>query len=177
MAVGRRGGRTQRCRLHLEALEPRLVLDASMLRITELVADNNDGITDVFGVNADWLEIYNSGDDLVDLSGMYLTDTAGNLTRWQIPSGISLEGGGYMVVFASNKNGVLAGGELHTNFALSAGGEFLALVDTNGTTIIDQYAQFPRAVRGRFLRPGDAGFRRSDDAARCRRCSEGDPTH
>ena len=73
---------------------------------------------------------------------MYLTDTAGNLTRFQIPSGVSLEGGGYMVVFASNKNGVLAGGELHTNFALSAGGEFLALVDTNGTTIIDQY-NFP----------------------------------
>ncbi|MEX2092765.1 MAG: chitobiase/beta-hexosaminidase C-terminal domain-containing protein, partial [Pirellulales bacterium] len=39
---------------------------------------------------------------------------------------------------------VLAGGELHTNFALSAGGEFLAIVDTNGTTIIDQYTpSFP----------------------------------
>ena len=51
----------QRCRLHLEALEPRLVLDASMLRITELVASNDDGITDVDGDNSDWLEIYQLG--------------------------------------------------------------------------------------------------------------------
>lgn len=142
MAGTRGGGRWRRRRLHLEALEPRLVLDASMLRITELVASNDNGLADFQGERVDWLELYNSGDDLVDLSGMFLTDTAGNLTRWQIPNGVTLEAGGYKVVFASNKNGVYAGGELHTNFALSAGGEFLALVDTNGTTVIDQY-NFP----------------------------------
>lgn len=142
MAGRRGGGRWQRRRLHLEALEPRLVLDASMLRITELVASNDDGITDFQGDHPDWLEIYNSGEELVDLSGMYLTDTASNLTRWQIPSGVTLAGGGYMVVFASNKNGVFAGDELHTNFAFSAGGEFAALVGINGTTVIHQYS-FP----------------------------------
>jgi len=105
-----------------------------MLRITELVASNDDGIADYQGDNSDWLELYNSGDDLVDLSGMFLTDNDDNLTRWQIPGGVTLEGGGYLVVFASNKNGVFAGGELHTNFALSAGGEVLAIVGTNGTT-------------------------------------------
>ena len=36
-------------RLHLEALEPRLVLDASMLRITEFVASNDDGLADYDG--------------------------------------------------------------------------------------------------------------------------------
>ncbi len=131
-------------RLHLEALEPRLVLDASMLRITEFVASNDNGLLDADGESSDWLELFNSGGDAVDLSGMHLTDSAGNLTKWTIPSGVNLPAGGYRVVFASSKNGVLAGGELHTNFALSAGGEFLALVDTNGTTIIDQYTpNFP----------------------------------
>ena len=59
-------------------------------------------------------------------------------------------------MFASNKNTVKPNGELHTNFALSAGGEFLALVDTNGTTILDQYtpgfpAQFEDISYGRAM--------------------------
>jgi CotH kinase protein/Chitobiase/beta-hexosaminidase C-terminal domain/Lamin Tail Domain/Fn3 associated len=136
-AVGRsRPGR----RLHLEALEPRLVLDASMLRITELVASNHDGLADADGDNSDWLELYNSGSEAIDLSGMHLTDKADNLTKWTIPDGVTLEGGGYKVIFASSKDEVLAGGELHTNFNLSAGGEYLALVGTDGTTVIDQYS-------------------------------------
>ncbi len=131
-------------RLRIETLEQRLVLDASLLRITELVASNSNGLTDVDGENSDWLEIYNASNDLVNMSGMYVTDSASNLTKWQVPAGVTIPAGGYRVVFASNKNGVLAGGELHTNFALSADGEFLALVGTDGTTIIDQYApQFP----------------------------------
>lgn len=143
-------------RLHLEALEPRLVLDASMLRITEFVASNDDGLTDYDGDNSDWLEIYNTGNDAVDLSGMHLTDSPGNLSRWTIPNGVSLDGGGYLVVFASSKNTVKPNGELHTNFALSAGGEFLALVDTNGSTILDQYtpgfpAQFEDVSYGRAM--------------------------
>ena len=131
-------------RLRIERLEPRLVLDASTLRITEFVASNDGGLADVDGDNSDWLEIFNSGNEAVDLSGMYLTDNDDNLTKWQIPSGVSAGGGRIPVVFASNKDGVLAGGELHTNFALSAGGEFLAIVGTDGTTIIDQFTpEFP----------------------------------
>ena len=135
-----RAPRRQQRRLHLEALEPRLPLDASMLRITEFVASNDDGLLDYDGDSSDWLEIYNSGAEQVDLSGMYLTDTAANLTRWKVPAGVSLEAGGYLVVFASNKNTVKPNGEPHTDFALSAGGEFLALVDVDGTKILDQYA-------------------------------------
>lgn len=136
-------GRRDR-RLQIERLEPRLALDASSLRITELAASNDDGIVDAEGEHSDWLELFNAGAEAADLSGMYLTDNANNLTKWQIPSGVTMPAGGYKVVFASNKDGVLAGGELHTNFALSAGGEFLALVGTDGTTIIDEYSpEFP----------------------------------
>ncbi len=130
-------------RLRIERLEPRLALDASALRITEFVASNDDGLLDSDGDASDWLEIFNSGDDTVDLSGMYLTDSPSNLRRWRVPVGVAMEAGTYLVVFASNKNGMRSG-ELHTNFALSADGEFLALVNTNGTTIIDQFApSFP----------------------------------
>ena len=43
-------------------------------------------------------------------------------------SSVTIAPRGYLVVFASNKDRRIPGEELHTNFALSAGGEFLALV-------------------------------------------------
>ena len=141
--------------------------------ITEFVASNASGIRDAEGDRPDWVEIFNAGNDLVDLSGMYLTDDGENLKEWQFPNGVSLPGGGYLVVFASNKDAVLAGGELHTSFALGADGEFLALVDKDGTTIIDQYApEFPAQLEdisyGRAMQPircanGDTDARRGGE--------------
>ena len=131
-------------RLSMERLEPRIVLDASMLRITELMASNNNTLLDADGDSSDWIEIYNSGVDSVDLSGMYLTDKDSDPTKWAFPVATSLGAGDILVVFASNKNDILTGGEVHTNFKLSSGGEFLALVDVDGVTILDQFApEFP----------------------------------
>jgi hypothetical protein len=145
--TGAAKGRQRFRRLGLERLEPRLTLDASMLRITEFVASNDTGIRDADGDNSDWIEIYNAGNELVDLSGMYLTDEEDDLEKWEFPDGVTLAAGGFLLVFASNKEGGLIGGEVHADFALAAGGEFLALVDVDGTTIIDQYAPaFPEQL-------------------------------
>jgi hypothetical protein len=131
----------------MERLEQRLTLDASMLRITEFVASNDRGIEDADGDNSDWIEIYNAGHESVDLSGMYLTDDDENLEEWQFPEGVSLAAGGYLLVFASNKD-ISPPNELHASFALGADGEFLALVDRDGTTIIDQFApEFPPQLK------------------------------
>ena len=43
-------------------------------------------------------------------------------------------------MFASGKDRAIAGSELHTNFGLSAEGEYLALVAPDGTTIVHEYA-------------------------------------
>ncbi len=146
--MGRKSGRVLKSRhLRLEVLEPRLTLDASMLRITEFGASNHDVIKDFDGDGSDWIEIYNSGSTAVSLAGMHLTDDATKLSKWTFPVGSSLAGGGYMVVFASDKNTVKPNGELHTNFKLSADGEYLGLVDANGTTILDQYSpSFPPQI-------------------------------
>lgn len=135
-------GKLQR-RLRLEVLEARLPLDASALRITEFLASNDDGLLDAEDDDSDWLEVYNSGDEPVDLTGLHLTDDLGELDQWEFPAGHTLDPGAFLIVFASGKDGELAGGELHTNFRSSADGEDLALVDTDGITIIDQYAPFP----------------------------------
>ncbi|XAL98698.1 CotH kinase family protein [Phycisphaeraceae bacterium D3-23] len=123
----------------LETLEPRLLFTAVPL-ITEFLASNDSVLDDEDGDSSDWIEIYNAGDTALDLDGWHLTDDADDLTQWAFPS-VSLDPGEYLVVFASNKDRADADGtELHTNFALSAGGEYLALVEADGTTVADEYA-------------------------------------
>jgi hypothetical protein len=119
-------------------LEDRRLL-AAMPLITEFMAANDGVLEDEDGDNSDWLEIGNVGDAPADLTGWHLTDSAGNLTKWTLPA-VTLDPGEYLVVFASSKDRAVAGMELHTNFALSAGGEFLALVEPNGSSIASQYA-------------------------------------
>jgi hypothetical protein len=111
--------------------------------ITELVALNVLGLSDVDGDRSDWLEIFNDGAAPVSLEGWHLTDDATLLTKWTFPA-VSVAAGGYLVVFASDKNRAVAGQQLHTNFKLSGGGEYLGLVRNDGITIEDEYApSFP----------------------------------
>jgi hypothetical protein len=113
------------------------------LFITEFMALNNTNLVDEDGQNSDWIEIYNAGSNPVNLLGWYLTDNANNLIKWQFPDR-SLPAFSYLIVFASNKDRTNAGAPLHANFALSGGGEYLALVRPDGTNIVSQYApQFP----------------------------------
>ena len=52
---------------------------------------------------------------------------------------MSLGAGDELLVFASNKDRRVAAGELHTNFKLDSGGEYLALVKPDGTTVEFDY--------------------------------------
>ncbi len=112
--------------------------------ISEFLASNQDGIEDEDGDSSDWIEIHNPRASSIDLGGGYLTDDAGNLTRWAFPMPTTLGPGSSIVVFASNKNRAVSGQELHTDFKLSASGEYLALVQSDGVTIQSQFApEFP----------------------------------
>jgi hypothetical protein len=131
--------------LSFEPLEARLPLDASDLRLTELVASNDEGLQDYDGDSSDWVEIYNSGTTSVDLPWLYLTDNGSNMTKWRFPAGSgSIAPGGYRIVFTSGKNTIKPNGEVHSSFSLSADGEYLGIVAANGTTVIDQFSpEFP----------------------------------
>jgi hypothetical protein len=107
--------------------------------ISEFMAANTASLADDNGEYSDWLEIYNPGPAAVNLDGWYLTDSAANKTKWKLPA-ISLAAGGYLVVFASNKNRRDPAATLHTNFALSASGEYLGLVRPDGVTVAHEYA-------------------------------------
>ncbi|GAG11791.1 unnamed protein product, partial [marine sediment metagenome] len=92
---------------------------------------------------SDWIEIHNPTGAAINFGGWYLTDNAGDLRKWQFPS-IQLDPDAYMVIFASDKDRTDPGSELHTNFRLNGGGEYLGLVQPNGSTVAHHYSpEFP----------------------------------
>ncbi|MBM4012290.1 MAG: hypothetical protein FJ286_13075 [Planctomycetes bacterium] len=134
----RASGLRGRGRIGVESLEPRRVLEAGPL-ISEFMALNDGGLVDSFGEHSDWIEVHNPTSVPVDLDGWYLTDNASNLTKWRFPA-VTLAAGGQVLVFASSRDRRDPAAELHTNFALSGAGEYLALVRPDGSTVASAYA-------------------------------------
>ena len=110
------------------------------------MASNGEALLDGDGDSSDWIEIHNTSNDSVPLTDWYLTDTQADLVKWAFPA-TNMPPQSYLVVFASDKVPPPAG-ELHANFKLGAGGEYLGLVylDPTGAVaqVVDQYApSFP----------------------------------
>jgi hypothetical protein len=123
----------RRRKLVFETLENRELLAADPI-ITEFMASNDNTLEDGYGATPDWIEIYNNGDQSVDLAGYRLTDNAADLNKWLFPSTV-LGSGDFLTVFASGNNTPDLAGNLHANFSLSANGEYLALLDPGGSLL------------------------------------------
>ncbi len=102
------------------------LLAQASVRITEFMASNGRTLADADREFSDWIELHNDGDADVDLAGWSLTDDPAFPRRWVFPS-TNLVAGGHLVVFASGKDRRVTGAQLHTDFSLAAGGEYLAL--------------------------------------------------
>ena len=92
--------------------------------INEVMASNQSTMFDESGDYDDWIELYNRGTDLLDLSGWHLTDNSQNLDKWPIPNGTLIAPNSYIIVWA-DENAIQ--GPMHANFKLSSTGEILTL--------------------------------------------------
>ncbi|MCF7823344.1 MAG: CotH kinase family protein [Candidatus Marinimicrobia bacterium] len=122
------------------------VVDADMnkLVINEILSKNDNANVDEAGDHDDWLEIYNYGNEALNLSGMYLTDNPSNLTKWKFPmDDIVLAAHDYLLVWCDEDQEQPG---LHTNFKLSADGEFIALTGIDGASIYDSLTFIPLAA-------------------------------
>ena len=126
--------------LHL-AVFALLPARAADLVIGEFVASNDRSLRDEDGDSPDWIEIQNTTLDVVSLDGWSLTDDLDDRTKWEFPA-VSIGPGGFLIVFASGKDQRDPEGELHANFALSAGGESVALIGPDGE-VVHAYSDYP----------------------------------
>ena len=114
--------------------------------ISEFMASNQHSIVDEDGDHSDWIEILNPDATPVNMSGWGLTDKASLPLQWVFPA-VIIPANSQIIVFASGKDRRVAGANLHTNFSLSAGGEYLALVKPDGVTKATEFApSFPPQV-------------------------------
>lgn len=98
--------------------------------ISEFMAANDstlvpNAVENTFG---DWVELFNTGTEEVDLGGWHLSDDSSDPSRWTFPGNTLLGVGEFIIVFASGAGMPDANGNLTTNFKLSSGGDYLALI-------------------------------------------------
>ena len=104
---------------------------AARVVINEVLAGASDD-------SSDWIELYNAGDEAVDLSAWRLTDDvdASPEEAWMLPADTWLAADEYLIVYASDGEGSEPDG-LHASFKCSKGGETLVLYD-GYQTVADQ---------------------------------------
>src|SRR3990170_8561778 len=99
------------------------------LVINEFMADNagTKEDPDEPGEFPDWFEIYNYGNENIDIGGMYVKD---DTTWWRIPTGYPLQttakARGYLLLWADNDP---EQGPLHVDFALGRGSDQIGIYD------------------------------------------------
>lgn len=103
------------------------------LVISEVMPSNATAVTDENGKYPDWIEIWNSTDKAINLSGLGLSDR-GDSVRFLFPN-VSLEADGRVVVFCDNTNQSSPNSAFHAKFKLSSVGETVYLYDTNAYLI------------------------------------------
>lgn len=96
------------------------------VRINEVSADNSIYINEFYKKN-DWIELYNTTDEPIDVAGMYISDNAQKPEKYQIPASDAVNtvipAHGYLILWADKLEAV---SQLHTTFKLDAdGGEVL----------------------------------------------------
>jgi len=102
------------------------------LVINELMASNDETVSDEAGEFDDWIELYNNTNATINLEGYFLSDDENNLLKWPIPNGTTIAANDYLMVWADDDD---EQGAFHANFKLSSNGETLFLINANGEII------------------------------------------
>ncbi len=137
-------------------VEPAVASNSAIV-INEIMASNQTAITDNNGEFDDWIELHNTSNNSVDISGWSITDDQFNLTKHVFPVGTVLNPGAYYILWADEDG---SQGADHVNFKLSASGEELLLLNQNAELVDDitwgaqttdqSYARSPNAT-GNFV--------------------------
>ena len=125
--------------------------------INEIMASNSSTVQDQDGEFDDWIELYNTTNSTIDLSGYFLSDDTEVLDKYMLPQGTTIPANGYLIIWADND---VEQSGLHANFRLSAIEEAAFLADRN-VNVIDEvlfnqqntdvsFARFPNGT-GDFI--------------------------
>ena len=100
------------------------------------MASNSTVPVGTSALTSDYLELYNSTTNTVDLSYYGLSDSLKRPRKWQFPQGTTIAPGEYKVIVLDGNSAASSFYEMHTNFSLTrAGGETISFCDPNGKVL------------------------------------------
>ena len=118
------------------------ICETAIVVLNEIVSENYGSITNLFdedGDSPDYIEMYNTTNSTISLSGWTLVDED---EIWEFPSGTIIGANAYLTVWASGKDKNIS--QLHTNFKLDNDGEYLGLYDNQNKLVFDFGAKYPQ---------------------------------
>lgn len=107
-------------------------MQSGALIINEVCPDPKIGVPDEDGEIVDWVEIRNTTDQPITLSGFCLSDKENKPMKWRFPDNAVVPAHGYYLIFCSGKDKLQANGIPHTNFSISSERETIVLSDSYG---------------------------------------------
>ncbi len=108
--------------------------------LSEVMASNNTTVLGASARTCDYIELYNSSSQTVDLSNYGLSDSVTRPRKWQFPLGAAIEPGAYLIVYLDGQSDLTTFQEMHANFKLTrAGGETVTFCDPTGK-VLDRLA-------------------------------------
>ena len=124
------------------------------VRINEVSASNDTYINEYIK-KADWVELYNTTDEEIDVEGMYLSDNETKLTKYRISAAgtnvnTKIPAHGYMLIWCDKEN--TTDQAIHASFKIGAEGDvlFLTAADKSWTDTLAYPAHDARTTIGRY---------------------------
>jgi hypothetical protein len=101
--------------------------------INEFLADNQSDVQNENNLYEDWIELYNNTASPRSLTGLYLSDSYSNKTKFTFPQNSIIPANGYMIIWADQ--GSTTSQYVHCNFKLSSGGDQIILSNSSGAVL------------------------------------------
>lgn len=117
----------------------------SGLHINEILARNSSVYLNDVDEYDDWIELYNSSDQDIDVGGLYFSDNKSDPFKFKVPrtspGETTIKSKGFLMLFPSGKP---ESGVRHLNFQLAGGGEHVSITQRYlGETVILDSITYP----------------------------------
>ncbi|HON97856.1 MAG TPA: hypothetical protein PK222_06350, partial [Bacteroidales bacterium] len=113
------------------------------IRINEFSANYNGDLINPLGNKSPWIELYNTSLVSLNVGTMYLTDDRNDLKKYQLPKSneLKISANGFLIIYLDTSK------HFHPTVAsLSAETGYLALVLSDGRTIVDSVVYDPKLI-------------------------------
>ena len=134
------------------------IFDRPSIAINEILASNNGCCLDEYGENNHYIELYNFGNDTVDVAGFFLTNDVNDYNNYsQIQTGsdsTKIAPGEFLLIWSDDTP---TQGILHLDALLSNTGGQLALYGQDTSTIVDLMSYSIQAPDMAYAREQDGG--------------------